>query len=138
MVVISNSGRNCAPIDVALFARECGLHVVAVTALAMARETSSRHPTGKKLHEIADVVLDNGGISGDARTALPDASGAKSGPTSTLAGALLLNLLQLDVLQWLHERGHSLPVLRSQNNEGGAEHNQALAAKYRLRLSRPI
>lgn len=138
VVVISNSGRNCAPIDVAIFARERGLHVVAVTALAMAREVTSRHPSGKMLHEVADVVLDNGGISGDARTTLPDGSGAKSGPSSTLTGALLLNLLQLEVLQWLADRGHALPVLRSQNTDGGAEHNQALAAKYRLRLSRPI
>jgi uncharacterized phosphosugar-binding protein len=138
VVVISNSGRNCAPIDVAIFARERGLHVVAVTSLAMAREMTSRHPAGKLLHDVADLVLDNGGISGDARTPLPDGSGVKSGPSSTLTGALLLNLLQLEVLQWLAARGHALPVLRSQNTDGGAEHNQALAAKYRLRLSRPI
>jgi uncharacterized phosphosugar-binding protein len=138
VVVISNSGRNAAPIDVALVARERGLHVVAVTSLTMAREVSSQHPSGQKLHEVADVVLDNGGISGDARTLLPDGSGAKSGPGSTLTGALVLNLLQLEVLQWLADRGHALPVLRSQNADGGAEQNQALAAKYRLRLSRPI
>jgi uncharacterized phosphosugar-binding protein len=138
VVVISNSGRNCAPIDVALFARERGLHVVAITALGMARTVSSRHPSGKMLHDVADVVLDNGGITGDARTPLPDGSGVRSGPSSTLTGALLLNLLQLEVLQWLADRGHALPVLRSQNTDGGAEHNQALAAKYRLRLSRPI
>ena len=138
VVVISNSGRNTAPIDVALVARERGLHVVAVTALAMAREVTSRHPSGKMLHEVADVVLDNGGITGDARTPLPNASGVKSGPSSTLTGALLLNLLQLETLQWLADHGHALPVLRSQNTDGGAEHNQALAAKYRSRLSRPL
>ena len=88
------------PIDVALFARERGLHVIAVPALAMARETPSRHPSGKKLHEVADLVPDNGGISGDARMALPYFSQAKH--------------------RW------------------GAEHNQTLAAKYRVRLSRPI
>ncbi len=138
VVVISNSGRNCAPIEVAMFAREHGLHVIAITALKMAREVSSRHPTGRKLHALANLVLDNGGITGDARTPLPDGSGMRTGPTSTLSGALLLNILQLEVLQWLAERGHPLPVLRSQNTDGGAEHNQALAAKYRSRLSRPI
>lgn len=138
VIVISNSGRNCAPIDVALVAKERGLHVIAVTALAMAREAPSRHPSGQKLHEVADLVLDNGGITGDARTVLPDGSGARSGPSSTLTGGMLLNLLQLEVLQWLAEHGHPLPVLRSQNTDGGAEHNQALAAKYRLRLSRPL
>lgn len=138
VVVISNSGRNCAPIDVALFARERGLHVVAVTALAMAHAVSSRHPSGKVLHEVAEIVLDNGGITGDARVPLPDGSGTRAGPTSTLAGALLLNLLQLEILHWLAEQGHALPVLRSQNSDGGAEHNQTLAQKYRLRLSRPL
>jgi uncharacterized phosphosugar-binding protein len=138
VIVISNSGRNAAPIDVALFARERGLNVVAITALAMAREVTSRHPSGKMLPDCADVVLDNGGIAGDARLPLPDHSGTRSGPTSTLTGALLLNLVQLEVLQWLADRGHALPVLRSQNTDGGAEHNQALAAKYRLRLSRPL
>jgi uncharacterized phosphosugar-binding protein len=138
VVVISNSGRNCAPLDVALFARERGLHVIAITALAMAREVTSRHPSGKMLHEVADIILDNGGVTGDARTALPDASGVKTGPSSTLTGALLLNLLQLEVLQWLAEHGHPLPVLRSQNTDGGAEHNATLAARYRPRLSRPL
>jgi uncharacterized phosphosugar-binding protein len=138
VVVISNSGRNCAPIDVALVARERGLHVLAVTSPAMAREVSSRHLSGQMLHDCADVVLDNHSISGDARTALPDGTGVRAGPSSTLTGALLLNVLQLEILQWLADRGHTLPVLRSQNTDGGAEHNQALATKYRPRLSRPI
>lgn len=139
VVVISNSGRNAAPIEVALFARERGLHVVAVTALAMSASAdyTSRHPSGRKLHEIADVVLDNGGVPGDAVIELP-ADGGRSGPTSTLTGALLLNLLHLEVVQWLLDTGCAPPLLRSQNLDGSLERNRSLGARYRTRLSRPL
>lgn len=140
IVVISNSGRNCSPIEVALVARERGLHVVVVTALAMSASAdfASRHPSGRKLHELADVVLDNGGSPGDALVPLPGGAG-RTGPTSTMTGVALLNLLHLEVVQWLTDNGHEPPLLRSQNLDGGAmDHNRALAARYRTRLSRPL
>lgn len=140
VVVISNSGRNCSPIEVARFARERGLHVVVVTALAMSASPTfaSRHPSGAKLHELADVVLDNGGSPGDALVPLPDGAGC-TGPTSTMTGVALLNLLHLEVVQWLTDNGHTPPLLRSQNLDGGAmDYNRALAARYRTRLSRPL
>lgn len=139
VVVISNSGRNCAPIEVALLAREQGLNVVAVTAVAMssAPAIASRHPSGRKLHEVANVVLDNGGVAGDALVPLP-ASGDRVGPTSTVTGAVLLNLLQLEVIAWLAASGHTPPILRSQNVDGAVAFNRELAARYRTRLSRPL
>jgi uncharacterized phosphosugar-binding protein len=137
VIVISNSGKNCSPIEVAMVARELGLTVIALTNMTMSRQTPSEHPSGKKLYEVADYVLDNGGVPGDAVVSLPDGS-TKAGPTSTIAGALLLNLFQLHVIEWLAERGHPLPVLRSQNTPGGIEANRALGAKYRTRLSKPL
>ena len=137
IVVISNSGKNCAPIEVALYAREKGLTVIALTAMKMAREVTSEHPSGQKLHEIADHVLDNGGEKGDASVPLGSQS-IKAGPTSTIGGAYLLNLLQLEVLQYLTDQDLDLPVVRSQNTPGGKEHNRRLAARYAGRLSRPF
>jgi len=139
LVVISNSGRNCSPIEVALAARARGLSVVALTALAMSASEAfpSRHPSGSKLHQVADLVLDNGGAPGDALVPLP-ADRGHSGPTSTVAGAALLNLLHLEIIHWLLENGHEPPLLRSQNLDGGMEYNRALADRYRTRLSRPI
>lgn len=139
VVVVSNSGRNCSPIEVARFARERGLHVVAITALAMSAspEFASRHPSGKKLHECADVVLDNGGAPGDALVPLPGGTG-RTGPTSTMTGVALLNLLHLEIVQWLTDNGHEPPLLRSQNLDGAMDFNRALAARYRTRLSRPL
>lgn len=136
IIVVSNSGKNCAPIEVALYARQKQLHVVALTSLAMARAVATTHPGGKKLHEIADHVLDNGGEVGDA---LVDVGGGlRAGPTSTLTGALLLQLLCFEVIAWLQAHGHPLPVLRSQNLPGNIESNRALARRYHGRLSRPL
>lgn len=144
IVVISNSGKNAAPIEVALYAKQKGLHVVGLMSLAMSRTTSTVHPSGKRLHEISDHVLDNGGVPGDTlidlrgSTPAPDQPPLLSGPTSTLIGAMLLNLLMLNVIEWLQQQGHPLPLLRSQNILGAIEHNRAVGAPYRHRLSRQL
>ena len=51
---------------------------------------------------------------------------------------MLLNLLFLEIVDWLRANGHPLPLLRSQNLPGGAEHNRAFAKRYAGRLSRPL
>src|ERR1035438_7244322 len=66
LIAISNSGKNCSPIEVALYAKQKGLAVVALTSVAMSHATPSEHPSGKKLSDVADHVLDNGGVPGDA------------------------------------------------------------------------
>lgn len=136
IIVISNSGKNSSPIDVALYAKAKGLKVIAVTSLAMARDAVTAHPGGKKLHELADYVLDNCGVPGDAIT--PVAEGVMAGPTSTLISATLLNLLSLGLIEWLQAGGHPLPILRSQNLPGAIEYNRELARKYRGRLSSQV
>jgi uncharacterized phosphosugar-binding protein len=136
LIAISNSGKNCSPIEVALHAREKGLTVVALTSVAMSRITPSEHPSGKKLSEVADHVLDNGCVPGDAIVEVAD--GAKAGPTSTLIGCSVLNWLMLATIDWLKENNHPLPILRSQNLPGAIEHNRALGQKYKARLSRQL
>jgi uncharacterized phosphosugar-binding protein len=136
ILVISNSGKNASPIDVALYAKRKGLTVVALTCLAMSRQTPSQHPDGKRLFEVADHVLDNRGIPGDAIVEV--AEGVAAGPTSTLIGCSLLNWLLLAAIEWLNAQGHPLPILRSQNMPGAIEHNRGLAARYKGRLSRQL
>jgi uncharacterized phosphosugar-binding protein len=139
IIVISNSGKNGSPIDVALYAKGKGLTVVALTCLAMSQITPSQHPSGKRLFECADYVLDNGGVPGDAIVDVGDAgASAKAGPTSTVIGCSVLNWLMLSVIDWLKANGHPLPVLQSQNLPGAIEHNRALARKYQGRLSRQL
>lgn len=137
VLVISNSGRNASPIEVALEAKAASLDVLVMTSLDMSKATTSRHPSGKKLYEIGDYVLDNGGVPGDAAI---DAPGFpyKVGPTSTMSGALLLNLLSMEIIEQLLAQGVTPPTYVSQNADGGAEHNEALAKKFRHRIRRPI
>jgi uncharacterized phosphosugar-binding protein len=136
VIVVSNSGKNASPIDVALYARAKGLTVAALTCLAMSRVAASQHPSGKRLFEVADHVLDNGGVPGDAIVEV--GAGISAGPTSTLIGCSVLNWLMLAVMEWLRSNGRPLPVLRSQNLPGAIEHNRELAARYRGRLSRQL
>ena len=136
MLVISNSGKNTSPIDVALYAKQKGLTVVALTCLAMSRVTPSQHPSGQRLFEVADHTLDNGGVPGDAIVDTGD--GIMAGPTSTLIGCSVLNWLTLATIDWLKAHGHPLPLLRSQNLPGAIEHNRALGQKYKGRLSRQL
>jgi uncharacterized phosphosugar-binding protein len=140
IVVISNSGKNGSPIDVALYAKQKGLVVVALTCMAMSRITPSQHSCGKRLFEVADHVLDNGGVPGDA---IVDVGSMESrpvmaGPTSTLIGCSVLNWLMLSVIDWLKANGHPLPILRSQNLPGSIERNRLLAQRYQGRLSRQL
>jgi uncharacterized phosphosugar-binding protein len=136
IIVISNSGKNSAPIEVALYAKEKGLHLVGLTSVAMSSTAATVHPGGKKLHEISDHVLDNLGVPGDTLVDL--GGGLMSGPTSTLVGGMLLNLLMLEVMEWLKTNGHPLPLLRSQNLPGAIEHNRTIGEAYKHRLSRPL
>lgn len=136
IIVISNSGKNASPIDVALYAKQKGLTVIALTCLAMSRVTPSQHASGKRLFEVADHVLDNGGVPGDAIVEVTPE--VKAGPTSTLIGCSVLNWLMLATMDWLKANEHPLPVLRSQNLPGAIEHNRALGASYKGRLSRQL
>lgn len=135
IIVISNSGKNSSPIEVALYAKEKGLVVVALTCVEMSRSAVTVHPAGRKLHEVADHVLDNCGSPGDAIVAIGDGS---AGPTSTIVGAMLLNLLSLGIIDWLSANGHTPPLLRSQNLPGAIEYNRQLGTRYAGRLSRQL
>jgi uncharacterized phosphosugar-binding protein len=136
VIVISNSGKNSAPIEVAQYAKKKGCVVVGLCSLAMSSTAKTVHPEGKNLHAISDYVLDNGGVPGD--TVLQLTPEIMTGPTSTFIGASLLNWLMLSTMEWLKANGHELPVLRSQNVPGAIEHNRAVGARYKHRLSKQL
>jgi uncharacterized phosphosugar-binding protein len=136
VIVISNSGKNSSPIEVALYAKKKGCVVVGLTSVEMSTNAKTVHPDGKKLHEISDYVLDNGGVPGDTIMKVSDT--ISTGPTSTFVGCSILNWLMLSTMEWLEENGHELPVLRSQNIPGAIEHNRVVGAKYKHRLSKQL
>jgi uncharacterized phosphosugar-binding protein len=136
IIVISNSGKNSAPLEVALHAKSKGCIVVGLTSVTMSATAKTVHPGGKKLHELSDYVLDNGGVPGD--TVMPLTPEIMTGPTSTFIGASLLNWLMLSVMEWMRDHGHPLPVLRSQNIPGAIEHNRQVGAAYKHRLTKQL
>lgn len=136
VIVISNSGKNASPLEVAHHAKKKGCIVVGLCSLAMSTTAKTVHPEGLNLHAVADYVLDNGGVPGDAIMPVTDA--VSTGPTSTFIGCSLLNWLMIATMEWLRDHGHDLPVLRSQNVPGSIERNRAVGAKYKHRLSKQL
>jgi len=132
LLIASNSGRNSVTIDLALLARERGLRTVAVTSLQHSRAFASRHPSGKRLFEIADVVLDNAGVPGDAALDLKGLP-RKVGPTSTIIGALLVNAMVARAIERALESG-VMPEVYASSNADVPGWNDALIARYRERI----
>jgi len=132
--VVSQSGINAVPIETAVFARERGAYVIAVTSLAHAGATASRHSAGKKLHELADLVLDTHTAVGDAAVAL-DGGALRVAPTSTVVSTAMLNAAVAQAAQLLLDAGVVPPVLVSANVSEGDTHNRRLADKLWRRLT---
>jgi len=133
IIVFSTSGRNGAPIDMALAAAETGLTVIAVTSRAYASSVPSRHSSGKRLHEAAEFVIDNHVDPGDASISLPGIE-QKVGPTSTVLGSAIAQALIVETMAKLIESGETPPVYVSANIPGGTEHNRQVLSRYRDRI----
>ena len=133
IVVISKSGINAVPIEIAMLAKDRGLTVVAITSLSHSQSVPSRHSSGKKLYELADIVIDTHGVPGDAAVELPGGA-LKSGAVSTLLGSAIVQAITVQAAALLAERGIKPPVLISANLPGGDEHNRALVERCWPRL----
>jgi uncharacterized phosphosugar-binding protein len=104
LIVISTSGIREVIIEMAEGARGRGLKVIGLVSRAHCEQARPAHPSGKKLTDVADLILDNGAPVGDTLVALHGAPG-KTGPFSTLGGALVMNMLRCEVAQRLADRG---------------------------------
>lgn len=135
VLVISNSGRNAVPIEVAMVARARGATVLALTSVQFSRRVGSRHPSGKMLYDCADLVFDNYGVDGDAAVQIPGCASAVSA-TSTVVGSALLQALAAATVAELGRRGHPAPVWESANGEAGEHINAAHLARYHGRIKR--
>lgn len=133
-VIASNSGGNGSIVELATHAKAQGHPLIAVTSMAHTQGIESRHPSGKRLFEVADLVLDNGAPYGDAVLPLPD-GGAACG-ISSITAALLAQMIVADAIANLLDAGVTPPVYLSANIPGGDEHNRALEERYAGRLRR--
>lgn len=134
LIVVSTSGRNPLPIEIALEAKAKGLFTVGITSMEYSQAFPSRHSSGKHLFEVVDLVIDNQVPIGDAVIELPGIQ-QKVGPVSTVTGVLIINLVLIRTIEKMLELGGTPPILLSQNIDGADEHNRALLHKYRHRLA---
>jgi uncharacterized phosphosugar-binding protein len=133
-VVASQSGINYSIVEFALLVKERGHHLIAITSAAHTARVTPRHPSGQRLAEIADVVLDNGAPYGDALLPLP--GGGSVGAVSSITAALLGQSLIIEVVRQLQAAGEVPPIYLSANVPGGDEHNQSLESRYAGRIRR--
>ncbi|WP_148359411.1 SIS domain-containing protein [Peribacillus simplex] len=130
-IVISSSGVNPVPIDVATIAKEKGAFVIGLTSPEYAKSCPSRHKQKHYLHDVVDLVIDNHISKGDT---LLKSNNISFGSGSTVIGAVLLNMIFTQVIQTIIESGETPPVFLSSNIEGADEHNQKIIAKYKTRI----
>lgn len=131
--VISSSGINAMPIEVAMLAKEKGAFVIAFTSLSHSKLVQPRHPSGKKLYQIADLVIDTHVPAGDAAVQLPGLP-MKAGPVSSLANIMIINTIVIETTRRILEKGEMPPIRISRNMPGGDEHNQRFKELYSKRI----
>ncbi len=129
LLAISTSGCNAVTIDVAIEAKRLGMPIVAMTALAHAGSSTSRHESGKKLHEVVDLVLDQQAPAGDSVvwiTGLP----TPVAPLSSVTGCAIINLVKAEVARLLTEAGSPPKVLTASCHLGADRARQLFEETY--------
>ncbi|WP_149548689.1 SIS domain-containing protein [Streptomyces marokkonensis] len=133
LLIISLSGRNALPVEMAMKARELGVKVIGVTSVAYAAQTSSRHSSGTFLKDHCDLVLDSGIAVGDAELTHDDVP-APFAPASTVVTTALLQAVVATAAAALADRGIEPPLLRSGNVDGGHDWNARVFDEYADRI----
>lgn len=131
--VASNSGRNAYPIEMALAAKARGATTVALTSLQHTQRVTSRHPSGKRLFEVSDIVLDNGAEYGDANLPV-GRHGLCMGPTSTIIGVFIINAVLADAVDRLSKNGVAVDVYQSANKQGAEAAGQDIIRRWKPRI----
>ena len=133
LFLASNSGRNSAVIDAALEAKKRGAVTVAITSMNHTTRVTSRHSSGLKLYQVCDYVLDNGGELGDASVELAGLD-QKIAPTSSVLDITLVNLILVNTVERLLQKGVVPPVFMSANTDAGDEANKAILQQYKGKI----
>lgn len=129
IIIISNSGRNPVPIEMAMEASKMGMVVACITNIEHSRSIESRHQSGKKLYEVCEHVIDNCGVPGDAAMGVKD-SPYKFGATSTITGAFIIQQIVAQTIMDIRALGETPPVLLSSNLDNSDQYNEALLKSY--------
>lgn len=133
MIIISNSGNNIVPVDAAIRAKEKGIPVIAITAVEYSTYLKTKHRDGVKLKDVADIVLDNCSIIGDAAVEI-EGFDIKVGATSTIPDVFLQNVILCEMVEILVKKGIQPDVYYNGHltamGEKYARHNEEMENKY--------
>ncbi|RIE16280.1 sugar isomerase domain-containing protein [Candidatus Cryosericum septentrionale] len=130
LILVSVSGRNAVPIEMAKIAKERGTKVIGVTSRKYTEGVTSRHSSGRKMYEYADVVLDNKVDKGDAVIEVEGVA-ERFTPASGVTSTALLHALITATIEELLKRGITPPIYVAANVDGGEEHNAKLKQQYK-------
>ncbi len=128
-LVASSSGCNIVPIEMAEQFRRRGIKVVAIVSRRHSEATASRHPSGKRLQDFADLTLDTGAPPGDAMVTIEGLE-TPVAPGSTVGGCLLANCLKVEVAERLTRAGHPPRVLTAPAIVGPERSSELFEAAY--------
>lgn len=131
LLLHSVSGRNPVTIELAMEAQKKGVMTISITNLQYSKTVTSRHPSGKNLYHVSDIVIDNHGDVGDATCEI-EGIDQKVAPSSTVIGATIVNTIVSEVVKQLVEKGiKNPPIFYSANLDGGDELNHKLYEEYK-------
>jgi uncharacterized phosphosugar-binding protein len=133
LFIVSNSGRNAFPVEAALHAKARGTRTVAITSMDTAGRVASRHSSGRSLHDIADLVIDNAVAQGDASLEITGTD-LRMGPVSTIAGAFIMNIVMAGAVEQLAAQGVAVDVYRSANLDNNDTGAGAIVERWRGRI----
>ncbi len=115
MIITSNSGRNAMPIEMAMRCKKEGIYTIALTNLKQSQASTSRHPSGKRLFECVDCVIDSCVPDGDATLNI---DGIKTGPASSIVTMAIMNTIVSEAIKLVCSHGKRPYVFQSQNVDG--------------------
>jgi uncharacterized phosphosugar-binding protein len=133
LILVSVSGRNAVPVELAQLARERGIKVIGMTSRVYSSSVTSRHPSGRKMHDFADIILDNKAPKGDAVLESKDIP-QRFNPVSGVTSTAILQALIAAAIEELLRRGIVPPVFLAGNVDGSKEYNARLIEQYRDRI----
>ena len=132
LLIASTSGINAVPVEMAFAAKEAGVPVIAIVSGAYEND-ESRHPSKKRLRDLADILIDNGVCHGDASVTIPGTE-MRVGAISTISGCMIAQSIVVEADALCQEAGFTPPIYVSGNIQGGTEKNRDLIKHYLPRI----
>jgi uncharacterized phosphosugar-binding protein len=128
-LIVSSSGTNIVPIEMAELFRQKKIKTVAIITQAHSAKSQSKRPDGKKLSDFADIVLDTGAPVGDSMIYV-DGLETPVSPGSTVGGIMLINSIKAELAALLTAAGQPPKVLTAPSIVGADKASALFEAAY--------